>query len=213
MRLRKLRILVDMDSILADFLGGLVDSIEAHLGYRMDPNNIKEFYRMQDALPPEVLKQMKEAGKTIEDYFFLPGFFRGLKVIPGAKDAIRAFLDEGHEVVVVTAPSSPTSTQEKLEWMREHFPEIPAKNICVFPQKHMIKGDVLIDDAAHNASAYIAEWPKAHTLTLAYAYNEKGKRTNYNGRYDGKYTTEGWKAIVEHVRCVAMGVENPIVRS
>lgn len=71
-------------------------------------------------------------------------------------------LVENHNVYVVTAnilgiqgdtlPSffwegcNARATQYMLQFLWDFYPEIPKENIIITPQKHIVKGDILIDD-------------------------------------------------------------------
>lgn len=76
-----------------------------------------------------------------------PGWFRDLPVTPGAKDAV-AQLVERFDVWVCTKPleANPTCLNDKHAWLTEHFPALTDRLICA-PDKSMIHGTVLIDDA------------------------------------------------------------------
>jgi len=44
----------------------------------------------------------------------------------------------------------PNSLEEKSEWLDEHFPFIHWRNRILCGNKHILNGDVLIDDRNHN---------------------------------------------------------------
>ena len=44
----------------------------------------------------------------------------------------------------------PNSLLEKSEWLDEHFPFIPWQRRILCGHKHILKGDILIDDRAYN---------------------------------------------------------------
>jgi 5'(3')-deoxyribonucleotidase len=167
----KLRILVDMDGITADFNQALLAAYNKESG-----ENITEFtsWDFADIKHPELVNEI----------FRRPGFFRNLVPIAGAIEGLRKLVSEGHEVVVVSSPVTPISASEKIEWVAEHLPFLPSKNLWLGHNKHHIKGDVLIDDGLHNAAAYRANWPYALIMTIAYPYNED-HAANYDRRYPG----------------------------
>lgn len=74
------------------------------------------------------------------------GFYRNLKVIEGAKEAI-SMLENHFDVYIATKPkrANPYCLEEKMEWIREHFPSLE-KKVFFTPNKALLKGYMLIDD-------------------------------------------------------------------
>lgn len=77
----------------------------------------------------------------------VPGFFRNLRPIDGAIDAVNE-LRQAHEVYILTAPSTrnPASYSEKRIWIEEHFDYEFTKRLIISPNKGLLMGDYLIDD-------------------------------------------------------------------
>jgi 5'-nucleotidase len=103
-----------------------------------------------------------DCGREIYKYFHAKGTFGALPLISGAKKAIDTFLDLGHEVYFVTKPvdHSYYCLFEKQKWVDYYFPDIGHKKIIFTGQKHMIVGDVLIDDMPYN----LVNFPKCKVL-------------------------------------------------
>lgn len=79
---------------------------------------------------------------------FVPGFFRNLAVMPGAKEAVAKLMaDPTLDVYVGSKHTSkvPGCATEKIEWIQEHFPALLRKVVLVC-DKSLLRGDVLIDD-------------------------------------------------------------------
>lgn len=113
-------VFLDMDGVLADFDG---------------------------ALPPE---QQKPVGTTAWDppAMFEPGFFRNLKPMPGAKEAVAKLLAAPHlDVYIGSKPTTKNtlSATEKYDWIAEHFPDL-LKKIVLVCDKKLLRGHVLVDD-------------------------------------------------------------------
>lgn len=115
-------VFLDMDGVLADFDG---------------------------SLPPD---QRRPSGSSHWDppAMFEPGFFRGLKVMPGAKPAVATLM--ASKKLDVYVGSKPTTKNlncpsEKYQWIEEHFPDLLRKVVLVC-DKGLLRGDVLIDDDA-----------------------------------------------------------------
>lgn len=79
---------------------------------------------------------------------FVPGFFRNLKVIDGAKEAVASILANPNlEVYIGSKMTSkvPTCATEKVEWIKEHFPEL-LRSMVLCCDKSLLRGNFLIDD-------------------------------------------------------------------
>ena len=79
---------------------------------------------------------------------FVPGFFRRLKVMPGAKEAVAKLLAcPDLDVYIGSKPTTKatTSATEKFDWVEEHFPALLRKIVLVC-DKARLRGDVLVDD-------------------------------------------------------------------
>jgi 5'-nucleotidase len=157
---KPLTILVDMDSILADFYFGVLDAYERETGDKPHPNVLNAW----DAKFPN--------GKDCFPYFSVPGFFRGLKPVSGAIPFIHKARELGHEVVICSTGTLTHVPGEKFEWLTEHVPELDrVKHVVFTGRKDLVRGDVLIDDHAKNTTAWKAAHPSGLTIGIQYPYN------------------------------------------
>lgn len=79
---------------------------------------------------------------------FLQGFFRNLKVVPGAREAVTELLKlEDLDIYIGSkhTTSNIHCASEKVGWIIEHFPELEKKMLLIC-DKTLLKGDYLIDD-------------------------------------------------------------------
>ena len=79
-----------------------------------------------------------------------PGFWGTVEPIEGAADAIRHFMDAGHEVYIVTATPYIHIPEKMDDLLFRRFPFISWDQVIITSRKQLIKGDVLIDDGIHN---------------------------------------------------------------
>lgn len=152
-------ILCDMDSILADFYFGVLGAYEKETGIRL-PN---DYISAWDTVMPN--------GKDMYDYFSVPGFFRNLRPVPGAQEALNAMHELGHDILILSAATITHAPGEKYEWLSEHFPWLNRKKVMFATDKYRVKGDVFIDDAPSNTSLYLRHWPAAQVIGIEYPYN------------------------------------------
>lgn len=141
-----MRILVDMDEVMADAISRFIDWYERDFGVRF-----KEEQFMGSKLANVVPEEHRQ---TVLNYPHQPGFFKDLPVIDGAKEVL-AELNDRHEVYIASAAMEfKHSLYEKYEWLDEHFPFIHWKRRILCGDKSVLKGDVLIDDHDFNLSVF-----------------------------------------------------------
>jgi 5'-nucleotidase len=162
--MKKLTIYSDMDGIFTDLLKKWLDR------YNEDHNDDLAVADIKD----EIHKHVKpEVGTKIYDYIKEPGFFDDLEPIPGSLKALRALSMEGHNVFIATAHAdNPQCASAKIRWVQEKL-GFSRKQVILIHAKHLLRGDVFIDDTPKKLIAYKEAWPKAKVLTIAYPYNAK----------------------------------------
>lgn len=77
------------------------------------------------------------------------GFFENLQPLDGAIESVNR-LRSRFDLYVLSAPSArnPHSYTEKRIWIEQHFGYPFTKRLILSNQKHLLKGDFLIDDQA-----------------------------------------------------------------
>lgn len=191
----KLTILCDMDGIVADFCQEWVDRINAKFNMSAKISDVKTW----DLVDCEAFKHLSD--KDLMSIINEPGFFSSLQVIDGARTAIQAMLNDGHDVKFLTAPNGPLSAKEKMEWVDLHFPDVGSANVILTKDKVLVKGDVLIDDRPKTCEDYEKTWPQARVLTIKYPYN-KHLENNFGVTVCGNWTDtdSAWGNILYEVR-------------
>lgn len=139
--MNKLRIAIDMDEVLADPIDKFISLYQRDHGfnYTLDQMHGKEFGEL---LPQELLPSLRV-------YLNQKGFFRDLKVIPGAVEVVKQLCDKYDVFIVSAATEFPLSLEDKQAWLAEHFPFISWTNI-IFCGHKIVDVDIMIDDRARN---------------------------------------------------------------
>lgn len=140
--MKKQRIAIDMDDVLADANGRFREYATEHFAFDLSEHLQNPALSWEKAFP--------EYQHQIRSWIMSEGFFSGMKVIPDAQEVL-ALLHERYELFIVSAAMEfPLSMREKLEWMNRHFPFIDWHYIVFCGHKYMIKADYLIDDHERN---------------------------------------------------------------
>src|SRR4051812_19152676 len=132
-------VLVDMDGVLADFDGAVLEGLPSEIE-RVARTN---FY---------IVRDYPDHKAAVEAVYSHPEFFFKLKPIQGAVDGWQRLLDMGYDPRVCTAPLTlnEKSREGKTAWLEEHFvprfgPEVIER--AIFDKtKHAHGGLLLIDD-------------------------------------------------------------------
>lgn len=137
-----MRILVDMDDVLEQLVPAWVQYINDRYGTSARPEDVTK-WNMALAFPTLTREQVYGAGldDALWDY---------VQPMPGADEALRSLMAEGHEIYIVTATMYQTLRAKMEKVLFRYFPYIDWSHVIITENKHMILGDVLIDDGPHN---------------------------------------------------------------
>lgn len=164
-KLRRRRLLLDMDGVITNFFKLLFDRYHARYGVRYRVEDLKT-HELEKMVGPVVYAQMAEI-------FNEPGFFAALEPYEGALGEVAA-LSKEFDIFIATSPTTwkdpktgrrginPHCVVDKFSWISENLPDFTRKMI-VTKDKSLISGDALADDSDHN----IGPWAEAHPAGLA----------------------------------------------
>lgn len=159
--------LVDVDGVLADFTGALLNAC----GSKLKTSDIND-WDMFSMIEPDARKKAFEVLKTKE-------FWRNLPLLPNAQNEIEKLRRKGRVLFVTSPWGNPTAGWEcdgwgyaRAHWLREHFNAIPADIIITY-SKGFVSGDVLIDDRFKNIQEWAEMNPKGKAFLVRCSHNHK----------------------------------------
>jgi 5'(3')-deoxyribonucleotidase len=141
-----MRILIDMDEVMADAIERFFEWYERDFGVRYTRGDI-DGTKLANIVPAE-------HHDIVKNYPHQPGFFKDLPVIEYSKEVIKELNDKYEVYIVSAAMEFKYSLYDKYEWLDEHFPFIHWKRRVLCGDKSVAKGDVLIDDHDFNLSVF-----------------------------------------------------------
>lgn len=124
---------------------------------RIDSNELKT-WNFTDNYPPEYRERITKIWRE-------KGFFKNLKPIEGAVQAINEMLDEGIKVLFCSTPTTqePYCMYEKLECVYKYFGERMINRVIFCKDKTTgLYADYLIDDKPEISGEAIPTWTHIH---------------------------------------------------
>ena len=147
--MKKQRIAIDMDEVMADTLTKRLAIYRSEFGEELPRESLRGV-NLYEAVGEERRERVKAQ-------LFQAGFFREIPVMKGAKEAIRDLM-ERYEIFIATAAMEyPHSFPEKYDWIKEHLPFFPDSHIVFCGDKSIIHADFLIDDTPHHFARFAGQ--------------------------------------------------------
>ncbi len=182
-----MRILVDMDDTIEFLLQELVKRTNRKYHQNVSAEDVKDW-----AIAPAFEGLTKQQILETADE---PGFWRSVKPVPGAAEALKHFMDEGHEVYIVTASEMKDLKDKMQDLLFRCFPFLSWSQVIVTCHKQLIRGDVLIDDGIHNMEG--GEYRK---ILFTAPYNR-----DYNAEANDMIRVDTWDEAVKVIDSMVPG--------
>ena len=132
-----------MDGVIADTVAQFITWYEKEFGERVHKSSF-DGVPEAEGLPNGAVRKL----------VYMPGFFRTVPVMEGAKEAVSELMKSFDVYIVSAAMEFPQSLNEKYEWLHENFPSIKWNNIIFCGDKSIIGTDYMIDDHVRNLDSY-----------------------------------------------------------
>jgi 5'-nucleotidase len=147
-------ILFDQDGVIADWQ----EKFDELLGIQLP--HIKLLPREEHTIFKAQKLYAVEHQADIAKMMDTPGFYRELKPIDGAVEALHQIRAAGYETFICTAPyvTNETCASEKMAWVREHLGSEWVDKMVITSDKTLVRGDVLIDDKPDIKGAMAPVW-------------------------------------------------------
>ena len=143
--MKKPRLLLDVDGILADFVSASIKVMTSMSGQKIVPDDIL-VWEVTEILEDHSLRE------KCKEEFNRAGFCSTIEVYDHAQEAV-ALLQERTELFFVTAPMKKNSTwmPDRVAWLEKHF-SADHNHVVFANKKYVVAGDIMIDDAPKNVA-------------------------------------------------------------
>ena len=176
------RFLVDVDDVLADLRPQVLRIVNKVAGKEYTPDDFTGWDYFS------VLNE-DQRGQVIR-IMGAPGFCRSLKVLPGAKEAIRE-LQSMVKVLVVTWPFNIEWFNERYGWLEQEV-GIPKEDVILTNSKYAVAGKWFLDDNLDN----VLSWSYGNPCMESMLWNTRATR---DLGYD-RLRVYSWDAVIAKVR-------------
>lgn len=140
--MRPLTLLIDMDDTIENCTEAWILYANRRYGESVDPDSITTW-------DPSV----SFSHVTHDQMYALLGegaLYDEIVPLPGAVEALKALLKDGHKVLLVTSTTPEAITYKKEKVFDRWFSFLPSENVIFTQDKSHVKGDILIDDLPRN---------------------------------------------------------------
>jgi 5'(3')-deoxyribonucleotidase len=142
------RLIVDMDDVMADATGQFINYYEKEFGVRID-RAVLNGKGEGEGFPAH--------HSVVAEFPYRAQFFRTMSVNEHCGEVMQE-LNKKYEVFIVSAAIEfPQSLNEKLQWLKEHFPFLSWKQIVFCGSKKVVHGNYMIDDLVYNLEHFPGE--------------------------------------------------------
>lgn len=200
--MRKMRIAVDQDEVLCHWTSRVVQWYNEDKKTEFDHFG-QPYDRQGMPFVPVTLDNMTnwdvkmnlgpESEPYVRSYMRSILFWQGLDPIEGAVEGMRTLIEQGHDVLIVTAvpKCAPVAYEGKMAWIRRHLPFFDLENFITMKRKDLVDADILIDDGEHNLDAFSSKDPDHH---WAIAFDRP-----WNRKAGTCYRANDWNEVIERV--------------
>ena len=187
---QELKIAVDIDGVLADQIGAVLNIIEKEYGlkYRKSDVNCAHWTFSGRDLWSEIARLLAE-----------PEYTLSIPLIEGSQEGIEQLSD--HNICVVTA-RRPNAEYATRQWLNIHFPSLKEYYQARTGTKHNIPSDVLIDDLDMNIVEFVKSDPNRHGILFMHPWSMNG--LNIENYSDQVHYCPEWKNVVRAIDDINM---------
>jgi 5'(3')-deoxyribonucleotidase/uncharacterized protein with PQ loop repeat len=148
---RKLRVAVDMDEVIADAFGKMLQAYNERTGRAITKEQIAR-EGIEVMFAPEFLTLELKA--ALDDLPNDRTFFADLELVEGSQQALRDLSQDFEIFIASAAMDVPSSFDAKYQWLLQYFPFIPASHYVFCGDKGILNADFLVDDRPRHFNSF-----------------------------------------------------------
>jgi 5'(3')-deoxyribonucleotidase len=155
-------LLVDMDGVICDLLPSWLHEYGNLSGEWLHLDDIVEYGHERYVSNTELFWEALEMALEVASPMVGSGQFNTL-------------CDNYNTYIVTYAHSAaPGAHRIKLEWLARYFPDFPQDRVIFTKHKHLVRGDILIEDSQDNIQAWLGTEAAGRAFVVKAPYNPEG---------------------------------------
>ncbi len=174
-------ILVDMDDTIENLTEAWINYANKRFGTSVNAADITT-WDPSEAFPSVSHEEIYAL--LLEDELY-----KTVEPFDGATHYLQRLISDGHDVFIVTNSPYQVMKSKMENVLFKHFPFIDWKHVIITGSKHLVKGDVLIDDGIHNLE-------KGDYIKLLFTAPHN---RSYNAEENGMVRVNCWKEIYREI--------------
>ena len=185
MRVKRKRVLMDVDEVLCGFYEPVLEAAHRRLGinWTLEENvtcwDVFELFTAHERF-------------ILYDEMCTPGFCSTFKVKEGAQEAIEEIRSIADVTPVTRQFPSPTWVHDRALWLEKHF-GFKEHEIVNTAAKHLVKGDAFLDDNPQN----VISWQQAHPEGVGMLWHTRATRDE--SQHD-HFRVHSWVDFIQKIR-------------
>lgn len=182
-------LLLDCDGVLADVQQACLDLVYRETGLVYNKSDIKHW----DIFDEPTLQMFDK--RVFFSEVSSGKFVRGIRPFNDAKEMMPELKNLAN-VHIVTAPLLDESgvimgrwVEERCWWLNVHF-GFNSKQVTFSSEKHLLNGDVFVDDKPANVAAWKKKYPQKIAILWKTSFNQHSA-----GECNADYLTDDWQFV------------------
>lgn len=169
-------ILVDVDDVTADLIGAWLKLYNEKYNDNLKKSEVT-CWNISLLVKPE-------CGEKIYEWVETPEIYDIVKPMKNALISINKLRENNNRVVFVTA-STIGAAGRKFQWLNDHGFNVPIEDYIEAHDKSLIRGDIMLDDGAHNCEI---------TTAIPYIFTQA-----WNRKYKFKHRVRNWDDFMQQM--------------
>lgn len=156
-----MRLLIDLDGVLANTTENWLAHYRAISGDNLQPRQLKEYDFGKHAKYPDLVWKALATGDVFRKALPYEQAVKGMRFLTAHNDVY--IVTYSHESVL-------DGHRQKLDWVAHHL-GLGEDRVVFTRHKHLVQGDVLVEDAPHNVRAWLDAHPGGRAFLIDQTYN------------------------------------------
>ncbi len=159
-----MRLGIDLDGVVANFTKGWMAFYNDQFGTRLAESDSKSWGDLVNLTHFQHIDEFWEWSSDLDGR----SVFWHLEPFPGAVEALRSLVDQGHQIVVLTTKPEFAVT-DTYAWIERH--RIPAAEVHILEEKWLVDCQVYLDDGPHVLPGLVKHRPESTVCRYVRPWN------------------------------------------